>query len=149
MEPAPHHPAPDGSPTAFLRPFVDLSYPGYELGANAEGPYNCPKAESFFETDEELQTWIAITGPRTYASKNLIGPPNMAPGPLNALRQALTDAMNDPGFAADMTKFTGIPNNFTDGATAQQELIDTTQSFLDNGPLIEELQALAFDKYVK
>ena len=133
----------------FLRPFVDLSYPGYELGANAEAPYDCPKAESFFTTDEELQTWIAITGPRTYASKNLIGPPNMAPGPLSALRQALTDAMNDPGFAADMTKFTGIPNNFTDGATAQQELIDTTQSFLDNGPLIEELQALAFDKYVK
>ena len=133
----------------FLRPFVDLSYPGYELGSNAEGPYDCPKAESFFTTDEQLQTWIAITGPRTYASKNIIGPPGMEPGPLNALRQALTDAMNDEEFATNMTKFTGIPNNFTDGATAQQELIDTTQAFLDNLPLIGELQDLAFEKYVK
>ncbi len=133
----------------FLRPFVDLSFPGYELGSNAEGPYDCPKAESYFTTDEQLATWIAITGPRTYASKNIIGPPGMAPGPLNALRDALTDAMNDEEFATDMTKFTGIPNNFTDGATAQQELIDTTQAFLDNLPLIGELQELAFEKYVK
>ena len=133
----------------FLRPFVDLSYPGYELGSNAEGPYDCPKAESFFTTDEELQTWIAITGPRTYASKNVIGPPGMAPGPLNALRDALTAAMADEEFAANMTKFTGIPNNFTDGATAQQELYDTTESFLNNGGLISELQELAFEKYVK
>ncbi len=133
----------------FLRPFVDLSYPGYELGSNAEGPYDCPKAESFFTTDEELQTWIAITGPRTYASKNVIGPPGMAPGPLNALRDALTAAMADEEFAANMTKFTGIPNNFTDGATAQQELYDTTESFLNNGGLISELQELAFEKYVR
>ncbi len=133
----------------FLRPFVDLSYPGYELGSNAEGPYDCPKAESFFTTDEELETWIAITGPRTYASKNIIGPPGMEPGVLKALRDALTTAMADEEFAANMTKFTGIPNNFTDGATAQQELYDTTQSFLNNGPLISELQELAFEKYVK
>ena len=133
----------------FLRPFVDLSSPGYELGSNAEGPYDCPKAESFFTTDEELATWIAITGPRTYASKNIIGPPGMEPGPLNALRDALAAAMNDEEFATGMTRFTGIPNNFTDGATAQQELYDITQAFLDNKGFIDEIQQLAFEKYVR
>ena len=73
----------------------------------------------------------------------------MAPGPLNALRDALTAAMSDEEFATNMVKFTGIPNNFTEGATAQQELFDTTQAFLDNGPLIDELKAQAFEKYVK
>jgi hypothetical protein len=133
----------------FLRPFVDLSFPGYELGSNAEGPYDCPKAESFFDTDEMLQEWVAITGPRTYAAKNLIGPPGIPAGPLTALRGALTAAMSDEQFAADMTKFTGIPNNFTDGATAQQELHATTEQFLNNLDLIGEVQAKAFEKYVR
>ncbi len=133
----------------FLRPFADLSYPGYSLPPNAEGPYDCPKAESFFTDQEQHDTWIAVTGPRTYASKNIIGPPGMAPGPLNALRQALTDAMNDEEFATNMVKFTGIPNNFTEGATAQQELFDTTQAFIDNLDVIGELQDQAFEKYVK
>ncbi len=133
----------------FLRPFVDLSFPGYELGSNAEGPYDCPKAESFFDSDEMLQEWIAITGPRTYASKNIIGPPGIPAGPLQALRDALTAAMNDEEFATNMTKFTGIPNNFTPGDVAQQELHDTTEQFLDNLDLIGELQEKAFEKYVR
>ena len=133
----------------FLRPFADLSYPGYSLPPNAEAEYDCPKAESFFTEQEQHDTWIAITGPRTYASKNIIGPPGIPPGPLNALRGALTAAMADEEFAANMVKFTGIPNNFTEGATAQQELTDTTQAFLDNLDLIGELQAQAFEKYVK
>ena len=114
----------------FLRPFVDLSFPGYSLQPNAEGEYNCPKAESFFTTEEELTEWIAITGSQTYALKNIIGPPGMAPGPLNALRDALTAAMNDEEFAANIAKASGFRNNFTDGATAQQELYVTTQAFL-------------------
>ncbi len=133
----------------FIRPFVDLSFPGYELGSNAEGPYDCPKAESYFDSEEMLAEWIAITGPRTYASKNLIGPPGIPAGPLQALRDALTAAMSDEEFNSSMTKFTGIPSNFTDGATAQQELHDTTQQFLDNQGLIAEIQQRAFEKYVR
>ena len=57
--------------------------------------------------------------------------------------------MNDEEFATNMTKFTGIPNNFTDGATAQQELHDTTEQFLSNLDLIGELQERAFAKYVR
>ena len=133
----------------FLRPFVDLSFPGYELGPNAEGPYDCPKAESFFDSDEMLKEWVAITGPRTYASKNIVGPPGIPAGPLQALRDALTTAMNDEAFATSMTKFTGIPNNFTDGATAQQELFETTEQFLDNLDIISAAQQSAYEKYVR
>ena len=133
----------------FIRPFVDMSFPGYELGPNDEGPYDCPKAESYFTNDRQLSEWLAITGPRTYASKNIIGPPGIPAGPLKALRDALTDAMADAEFAEGMVRFTGIPNNFTDGATAQQELIDTTQQFLDNQELISDVQERAFEKYVR
>ncbi len=133
----------------FIRPFVDMSFPGYELGPNDEGPYDCPKAETFFTDDRQLSEWLAITGPRTYASKNIVGPPGIPGGPLTALRDALSDAMADPEFAEGMVRFTGIPNNFTDGATAQQELIDTTQQFLDNQELISDVQERAFQKYVR
>ena len=133
----------------FLRPFVDLSYPGYELGFNAEGPYDCPKAESFFTSDEQFDEWVALTGPRTYASKNIVGPPGIPPGPLKALRDALTAAMTDEEFRESMFRSTSIPNNFTDGETAQQELFDTTQAFLDNKALIDSIQAAAFEKYVR
>ncbi len=133
----------------FLRPFADLSFPGYELGSNAEGPYDCPKVETFFTSDDMLAEWVAITGPRTYAAKNIVGPPGIPNGPLTALRDALSAAMNDQEFAESMTRFTGIPNNFTDGATAQSELIETTQQFLDNQDLINAVQQNAFEKYVK
>ena len=133
----------------FLRPFVDMSFPGYELGPNEEGPYDCPKAESFFTSDRQNDEWFALIGPRTYASKNVIGPPGIPAGPLKALRDALADAMADEEFADGMVRFTGIPNNFTDGATAQQELIETAQAFEDNQDLINEIQQRAFDKYVR
>ena len=133
----------------FIRPFADLSFPGYELGPNAEGPYDCPKVETFFTSDRQHSEWAAIVGPRTYASKNIVGPPGIPAGPLKALRDALSDAMADDEFAEGMVRFTGIPNNFTDGATAQQELIETTQAFLDNQELIDDVQQRSFDKYVR
>ena len=68
---------------------------------------------------------------------------------MKALRDALSDAMADDEFAEGMVRFTGIPNNFTDGATAQQELIETTQAFLDNQELIDDVQQRSFDKYVR
>jgi hypothetical protein len=73
----------------------------------------------------------------------------MDPDVLKALRDAVTAAMNDETFVADMEAFTGITSTFTDGETAQQELIDTTQSFLDNQAAIDAIQADIFDKYVQ
>jgi hypothetical protein len=140
---------PGWTKSGFIRPFADLSFPGYTLGANKEGPYDCPQVTEFLKTKEELAEWTAIVGPRTYASKNIIGPPGIPEGPLNALRQALVDAMADEEFATNLTKFTGIINNFTDGATAQKELTATTQAWLDNRPLLDSLAEKAFNKYVK
>jgi hypothetical protein len=135
--------------SGFIRGFMDMSYPGYTLGANAEmDGFPCPVVDSILETPEQHAIWNSITGPRTYASKNLIGPPNMDPNVLKALRDALTAAMNDETYVADMEAFTGITSTFTDGETAQQELIDTTQAFLDNQAAIDAIQADIFEKYV-
>lgn len=135
--------------SGFLEPFVDLSYPGYNLIPNAEGEYDCPKAEEYLTTDEQKSTWLSIIGPRTYASKNVIGPPGMAAGPRDALRAALVAAMGDEEFSTNLTRFTGIPNNFTPGDQAQDELRATTQAFLDGQAQMAEIQQRAFDKYVK
>ena len=135
--------------SGFIRGFMDMSYPGYTLAGNEEqAVFPCPVVDSLLETPEQHKIWNSITGPRTYASKNLIGPPGMDPDVLKALRDAVTAAMNDETFVADMEAFTGIISNFTDGETAQQELIDTTQSFLDNQAAIDAIQADIFEKYV-
>jgi hypothetical protein len=134
--------------SGYIRGFGDMSYPGYTLGANAEADsFPCPNAETYL-SDEQMVIWKAITGPRTYASKNLIGPPNMHPGALKALRDALTTAMGTPEFVKDLEAFTGITSNFTPGEQAQKELIETTQAFLDNKPTIDKVQQQIFDKYV-
>ena len=90
-----------------------------------------------------------MNGPRTYASKNIVGPPGIPDGPLTALRDSLAAGMADEVFASKMQKFTGIRNNFTDGKTAQKELIATTEAFLANKTKIDELTDMVFDKYVK
>ena len=135
--------------SGFIRGFMDMSFPGYTLAGNEEqAVFPCPVVDDILETQEQQDVWASITGPRTYASKNLIGPPGMDPAVLKALRDALTAAMSDETFVADMEQFTGIASNFTPGEQAQQELIDTTNSFLDNQAAIEVIQADIFDKYV-
>ena len=132
----------------FIKPFADLSFPGYVLGPNAEGPFDCPQVADLLPDDQQ-PVWLAMNAPRTYASKNIIGPPGIPAGPLTALRDALADAMADPEFAAGMEKFTGIPNNFTHGAIAQQELFDATEQFLNNQGLISDIQEAMYAKYVR
>lgn len=133
-----------------IRAFMDMSFPGYRLQGNEEQPeFPCPNVEELLTTDAQKSIWASITGPRTYASKNLIGPPGMDPNVLKALRDAVTAAMNDEKFVADMEAFTGITSNFTPGEQAQKELIETTNSFLDNKATIDAIQADIFEKYVK
>ena len=135
--------------SGFIRGFLDMSFPGYKLAGNSEqAEFPCPAVDELLTTDAQQATWASITGPRTYASKNLIGPPNMDPGPLKALRDALETAMNDPEFVTGLEDFTGITSNFTPGEIAQQELIDTTNAFLDNKANIDAIQQEIFDKYV-
>ena len=133
----------------FIRGFVDMSFPGYRLGDNGEKQFPCKNAEEFLTTDEQKNIWSSITGTRTYASKNLIGPPNMHPGALKALRDALETAMNTPEFVTDLEDFTGITSTFTPGEQAQAELISTTQNFPDNKATIDRIQQDIFDKYVQ
>lgn len=135
--------------SGFIRGFSDMSFPGYTLGTNAEADFPCPNAETYLETEEEKTIWSAITGTRTFASKNIIGPPNMHAGALKALRDALETAMNDPEFVTGLEDFTGIASNFTAGEQAQQELVETTQAFLDNIEVVDAIQQEIFDKYVQ
>ena len=90
-----------------------------------------------------------MNGPAIYASKNIIGPPGIPDGVVAALRKALSDAMADKEFAASMEKFTGIQNNFFEGATAQKQLTEVTQAFLDKKDTIDDLQQMVYDKFVK
>jgi hypothetical protein len=134
--------------SGFVRGFMDMSYPGYRLANNGEADFPCKNAEEYFTTDEQAEIWNSITGTRTYASKNIIGPPKMHPGALKALRDALETAMTDKDFVQGLEDFTGINTSFTAGELAQEQLIATTNAFLKNRDKITAIQEEVFEKYV-
>jgi len=135
--------------SGFIRAFMDMSFPGYTLDGNEEQPeFPCPVVDKLLETPEQQDIWASITGPRTFASKNLIGPPGMEPGVLGALRDALSTAMADEKFVSDMEAFTGIKSNFTPGAKAQEQLIKVVNQFFTNKPILDEVTQDMFDKFV-
>ncbi len=132
----------------FIRPFADLSVPGFDLGHNGEGDFHCPNVADTYLEGEDLELWLAMR-PRAVIAKNIIGPPNMQPEVTQTLRDALADAMADEEFAASMQRFTGIPNLFTDGANAQQIVLDMVNGFEANQDRIAELLEIVHDKYVR
>jgi tripartite-type tricarboxylate transporter receptor subunit TctC len=135
--------------SGFIRPFADLSFPGFDLGHNGEADFHCPNVADEYLEGDDLALWVAMRGPQIYASKNIIGPPGVPSDVVATLRKALADAMADEGFATEMQSFTGIKNTFTHGDVAQQELTDTVNAFIDNQDRIGEVTQLVFDKYVR
>ena len=132
----------------FLRPFADLSVPGFDLGHNGEADFHCPNVADTYLEGEDLELWLAMR-PRSVVAKNIIGPPNMQPEVTQVLRDALSDAMADEDFAASMQGFTGIKNLFTDGAAAQQIVTDMVNGFEANQGRINELLEIVHEKYVR
>ena len=140
---------PGWTASGFLKPYADLSMPGFDLGHNGEADFHCPNVGDAYLEGEDLELWVAMQGPRIYASKNIIGPPGIPDGVTAALRQALADAMENEEFADSMQRFTGIKNIFTHGDVAAQEMINTTNAFIENKDVIDDLQQVVFEKYVK
>ena len=132
----------------FLRPFADLSVPGFDLGHNGEADFHCPNVADTYLEGEDLELWLAMR-PRSVVAKNIIGPPGMSPDVTQTLRDALAAAMADEEFAFSMERFTGIKNLFTDGAAAQQIVIDMVNGFEANGDKINQLLEDVHDKYVR
>ena len=132
----------------FLRPFADLSVPGFDIGHNGEADFHCPNVADTYLEGEEVELWLAMR-PRSVVAKNIVGPPGMAPEVTQTLRDALAAAMADEEFAASMQSFTGIKNLFTDGANAQQLVIDMVNGFEANSDLIDELLVKVHEKYVR
>ena len=132
----------------FLRPFADLSVPGFDLGHNGEADFHCPNVADTYLEGEDLELWLAMR-PRSVIAKNIIGPPGMAPEVTQTLRDALAAAMADEEFAASMQGFTGIKNLFTDGATAQQIVIDMVNGFEASRGTIDDLLEEVHTKFVR
>lgn len=133
----------------FLRPFADLSVPGFDLGHNGEADFHCPNVhDTYLETQEDRELWLAMR-PRSVVAKNIIGPPGISSDVTQTLRDALAAAMADEEFASSMQGFTGIQNLFTDGATAQQIVIDMVNGFEANRDTINQLLEDVHEKYVR
>ncbi|MXW30900.1 MAG: hypothetical protein F4Z88_09310 [Chloroflexi bacterium] len=135
--------------SGFLRPFADLSVPGFDIGNNGEGDFHCPNFhDTYIEDQADRELWVAMR-PRATIAKNIWGPPNMQAEVTQTLRDALADAMADEEFASSMQRFTGIKNLFTDGATSQQIVTDMVNGFEANRDRIDELLEIVHAKYVR
>lgn len=135
--------------SGFVRPFADLSAPGVDLGSNGEGVFHCPNVhDMYLETPEDRELWLAMR-PGAAMSNNVIGPPAVSAEITQTLRDALAAAMADEWFSSNMQNLTGVRNRFTDGATAQQELIDTVNAFIANKGRVDLIARDVFSKYVR
>ncbi len=133
----------------FVRPFADLSAPGVAIRPNAEGEFYCPNVhDTYLDNPDDRALWLAMR-PDIAMAHNIIGPPGMSPGVTQALRNALAAAMADEQFPQSMERFTGNPTNFTDGATAQQELIETVDKFIANKGRVDLIARDVYAKYVR
>ena len=140
---------PGWTASGFIRPFADLSIPGFDLGHNGEADFHCPNVADAHLDEEQTSIYNAMRGPQVYASKNIVGPAGIPDDVVAVLRKALADAMADEEFAASMQRFTGIKNNFTHGDQADIELDQTVEDFLANKDLIDEITQDVFNKYVR
>ena len=133
----------------FLRPFSDLSPPGFSLGHNGERNFHCPNFhDTYLENDEERALWLAMRSYVTFG-RNIIGPPGMPAELTQALRDALTAAMADRRFADGLETAVGVRNTFIDGASAQRLVTDVVDNFEANRAEIERIQQDVFAKYVR
>ena len=133
----------------FLRPFSDLSVPGFDIGHNGEGDFHCPNFhDTHLDDPDDRALWLAMR-PRSAVAKNIVGPPGIPAGPLQALRDALAAAMADEGFAGEMQRQTGIQNAFIDGAASQQLVTDLANGFEANKDKIDPLLEKIHEKYVR
>ena len=133
----------------FLRSFADLSFPSFDLGHNGEADFHCPNVADEYLKGDDLDLWGAIHGPHIYASRNIIGPPNMPSEVTDTLRDALATAMVDKEFTSSMQQFTGINVLFTDAMAAQQVITHMANAFEANKGKIDEIAQAVFDKYVR
>ena len=140
---------PSWLPTKFVRPFADLSVPGFDLGHNGQIDFHCPNVADAHLDAEQTSIYNAMRGPQIYAAKNIIGPPGIPTDVTAALRKALADAMADEAFASGMQRFTGIKNTFTHGDQADIELDQTVEDFIANKDVIDEITLEVFNKYVR
>ena len=135
--------------SGFVRPFANLSAPRVDLGNNGEGDFHCPNVhDTYLDTPEDRALWLAMR-PDLSMALNIIGPPVMPPDITSMLRDSLAAAMADSRFTANMQNFTGIPNRFTDGATAQQGLIDTVNAYVQHKGELDLIARDVYNKYVR
>lgn len=140
---------PDWLPSGFIKPFADLSVPGFDLGNNGQVDFHCPNVADAYLDGEQVTIYRAIREPQISTAKSIHGPPGIPNEITVALRDALANAMADEEFSDGLLRSTSIKINFTHGNQAQQDLIDATNTFFDNRATIDAITEDVFEKYVR
>lgn len=133
----------------FVRPFADLSLPGFTVWPNGESNFHCPHIhDTYLKDEDDRALWLAMRSWLAFG-RHIIGPPGMPAGLTQALREALAAAMVDRQFAQGLEAALGVKNTYMDGATAQRLIIDVVNNLEANRAEIERIQEDVFAKYVR
>jgi hypothetical protein len=132
-----------------IKPFLDMSYTGTTMPSNTEGDFTCDKQEDYIGMTKEVEQFYRYSDLRTSFAKNLLGPPNMDPTILEALRSAMDDAMTDAEFVAGLEKASSINTRYTPGAEMGVAMVKMTNDLKDNRAEYDELREEIYNTYVK
>ncbi|MDA1036370.1 MAG: hypothetical protein O3B65_05755, partial [Chloroflexi bacterium] len=104
-----------------LRPFLDMSVRGVRMKPNAEQvaagatEFGCPHVSELSTSEELTNNFHRFADVRGAFAKNILGPPNMPPEILAALRAALDAAMANEEFVTNLERASSIPTIYTPG----------------------------------
>jgi tripartite-type tricarboxylate transporter receptor subunit TctC len=132
-----------------IKPYLDMSFSGTTMPSNTEGEFTCDKLEDYVGMTQEVVEYYRFADLRTSFAKNILGPPNMPPEILGALRKAMDDAMNNAEFVAGLEKASSIQTRYTPGAEFETQLKSMTQDLLDNLVQYDTLREEIYNTYVK
>jgi tripartite-type tricarboxylate transporter receptor subunit TctC len=131
-----------------VTPFLDMSFTGVTMPDNTEGSFTCNKLEDYVGMTDEVKEFYRYSDLRTSFAKNILGPPNMPPEILEALRKSMDDAMTDAEFVAGLERASSIITRYTPGAEFGAALQSMTQALVDNLVQYDTLREEIYDTYV-
>lgn len=128
-----------------IKPFVYYSQEGTERPTLPSGVVEPPFVHEVLPSELEDE-WKMVSYIETLFGQNMWTGPDVPEPIVQALRQAMTDMMNDSEARGGMERL-GLDTELLDPAQAEEQMIETTQTFLDNQADYGIVRQEIWDKY--
>jgi tripartite-type tricarboxylate transporter receptor subunit TctC len=134
-----------------VKPLAYFGSPGQEMKPNSEADVTAPNLTDLVleQANAEIKNlYNALVVPEVALGKHFLAPPDTNPEALEILRQAFTDAMNDPTFVSGLERLLGQTSINMSGADLQELMGEAVAAFADGRETRDQKVLDLYNKYV-